>query len=274
MMADRSSDPGLTTDDLAKIGRLVDASNLMVFIDESGDHGLQNLSTQFPLLTIAMVIVRRDEYFDHIVPAFNALKTEFFGHKRVVLHERDIRKRKGQFRTLGSASRHLEFEERLRATLEEAPFLLLSTTIDKRTYAASPRTDPTLSPYTVCFISALAALEGVIPGFSHAWPPPELVVESRGFREDKELAAVLSQLGREPSSGLSFSYALRFAGKQQHTTGLEVADMVANPISRHVLGINQPLVPSELLRLKFFGGTPADAAGSAFPRSHIVIQVE
>ena len=274
MTTDSHADSGLTAEDLAKIGRLVDASNLMVFIDESGDHGLQNLSTQFPLLTIAMVIAHRDEYFDHVVPAFNDLKTEFFGHKRVVLHERDIRKRKGQFRTLGSVRRHLEFQEHLRATLEAAPFLLLSTTIDKRTYAASPRTDPTLSPYTVCFVSALVALESVIPGFSRAWPPPELVVESRGLREDKELAAVFSQLGREPSSGLSFSYALRFAGKQQHTTGLEVADMVANPISRHVLGINQPLVPCELLRPKFFGGTPPDAAGSAFPRSHIVIRVE
>lgn len=272
-MTGESADPRLSLEDVAKIASLIDVSNLMIFVDESGDHGLKNLSTQFPLLTIAMVIVRRDDYFDHIVPAFNDLKIEFFGHKRVVLHERDIRKHKGQFRSLGSARRHLEFEERLRATLDEAPFLLLSTTIDKRTYIASSLPASTHNPYTICFITALIALERIIPGFSSAWPPPELVVESRGSREDKELASLFSHLSREQSSSLSFSYALRFAGKQQHTTGLEVADMVANPISRHVLGLNQPLVPSNLLRSKFFGGTPADAGESAFPRSHIVIEI-
>ena len=54
-----------------------DLSDLLAFVDESGDHGLKSVSTQFPLLTIAMVIVNRETYESLVVPAFQALKREF-----------------------------------------------------------------------------------------------------------------------------------------------------------------------------------------------------
>ena len=191
-----------------------------------------------------------------------------------MLHEREIRRRFGPFHTLGSEERHREFEDRLRATIEAAPFHILSTTIDKRTLLDRPAGESRLDPYTICFVAALVALQTEhLPDIAAAWPPPELIVETRGRYEDLKLEAVFAQLRSDDSPAPQpIQFALRFAGKQQNHTGLEIADLVANPISRHVLGLNQPLIPCGLLRTKFFGDLDPQSGPDGFPRSQIVVQ--
>ena len=66
-------------------------SDFLVFVDESGDHGLASIDPGFPLFVLAFCIIRKSDYVERIVPAMQRFKFKHFGHDNVVLHEREIR---------------------------------------------------------------------------------------------------------------------------------------------------------------------------------------
>jgi hypothetical protein len=71
-----------------------------VYVDESGDHSLASIDPEYPLLVLSFCIFRKDEYVQRVTPALRQLKFATFGHDMVVLHEMDIRRRKGAFSRL------------------------------------------------------------------------------------------------------------------------------------------------------------------------------
>ncbi len=75
-------------------------SDFIVFADESGDHGLDGIDENFPIFCLSFCLVVKADYADVVVPAFQKLKFDFWGHDMVVLHEHDIRKSKGPFSIL------------------------------------------------------------------------------------------------------------------------------------------------------------------------------
>ena len=69
----------------------------LVFVDESGDHGLAAINRDFPLFALAFCVFPKAAYVDEVTPALRRLKLATFGHDLVVLHELDIRKNAGAF---------------------------------------------------------------------------------------------------------------------------------------------------------------------------------
>ncbi|MDH4188301.1 MAG: DUF3800 domain-containing protein [Nitrospira sp.] len=67
-------------------------SDFLVFVDESGDHGMETIDKEYPLFVLAFCIIQKREYADRLTPALQSFKLKHFGHDNVVLHERDIRK--------------------------------------------------------------------------------------------------------------------------------------------------------------------------------------
>ena len=72
-------------------------SDHIVFVDESGDHGLTGIDPQFPVFALAFCVLRKEDYITRVTPAFQRFKFEFFGHDEVVLHEHEIRKQQQPF---------------------------------------------------------------------------------------------------------------------------------------------------------------------------------
>jgi hypothetical protein len=72
-------------------------SNFIVYVDESGDHGMQNVDSNFPVFVLAFCVFHKRHYSEKIVPALEKFKFNHFGHDHVVLHELEIRKEKGAF---------------------------------------------------------------------------------------------------------------------------------------------------------------------------------
>lgn len=64
----------------------------VVYVDESGDHGLTQINPQFPVFVLAFCAFGVADYVSQVVPSVERLKFDFFGHDMVVLHEREIRK--------------------------------------------------------------------------------------------------------------------------------------------------------------------------------------
>ena len=102
-----------------------------MFVDESGDHGLDAIDPNYPMFVLAFCIVRKDRYLSDIVPVIQTFKFRHFGHDNVVLHERDIRKDIGEFAFLKSAAAKAEFIEELTGILAAAPFTLVCSVIRK-----------------------------------------------------------------------------------------------------------------------------------------------
>ena len=77
-------------------------SDYIIYVDESGDHGLVSIDPGYPVFVLAFCIFHKQEYTEHVIPSLQRFKFKHFGHDMVVLHEREIRKDKGMFRFLQS----------------------------------------------------------------------------------------------------------------------------------------------------------------------------
>lgn len=106
-------------------------SRFLVFVDESGDHGLDNIDPGYPLFVLAFCVISKPDYVERIVPAIQRFKLKHFGHDNVVLHERDIRKDSGAFAFLKTAEKKADFLEELTRIVADAPFTLIGSVIRK-----------------------------------------------------------------------------------------------------------------------------------------------
>ena len=70
-----------------------------LFLDETGDHGLNFIDQSFPIFLLASCLFDDAEY-SKIINKINAFKQEFFKTTEVILHSRDIRKCDGSFQIL------------------------------------------------------------------------------------------------------------------------------------------------------------------------------
>jgi hypothetical protein len=62
---------------------LVEYSDYLVFVDESGDHHLTRIDPQFPVFVLLFAILRKDDYVEKVCPALSRFKFQFWGHDEV-----------------------------------------------------------------------------------------------------------------------------------------------------------------------------------------------
>lgn len=224
-------------------------SDYIVFVDESGDHGLERIDPGYPWFVLAFCIFRKTHYVSDIVPALHSFKMHHFGHDQVVLHERDIRKNLGSFRCLRTPGLKARFLDELTQVFGNAEFTLVCTAIDKQrlveTYAAPG------NPYHVALGFGLERINGYLRhrkqlGTTH------VVVERRGKREDAELRAEFEAICQGARvSGQRLPLELVFAGKASNAPGLQFADLIARPVGMHVHRPMQSNRAFDALRGKF-----------------------
>ena len=232
-------------------------SDFLVFIDESGDHSLVSIDEQYPIFVLTFVIVRKSDYANLIVPSFVHLKHEFFGHDSVVLHSHHIRKPRGEFAFLLDAQMRQRFTDKLTSVIAAAPFTVVATVIRKvehqRRYP-QPR-----SPYDLALRFCMER------AFHFLWAQEQkgrlthMIAESRGRAEDADLEIQFGRVCRNEHdwdvpfrlSIPEMPFALRFADKKENAIGLQLADLIAHPIGRHVLRPSQQNRAFEVLRPKF-----------------------
>lgn len=65
----------------------------MVFADESGNHSLESINSDWPVFVLCFCILPVAAYVDVVIPAIKRLKFDAFGHDLVILHEHDIFRR-------------------------------------------------------------------------------------------------------------------------------------------------------------------------------------
>lgn len=99
-------------------------SDYIVFVDESGDHGMANIDPAFPLFVLSCCLISKRDYMAAVVPAIQRIKFATFGHDAVVLHEREIRRDLGAFSVLRDREKKQAFIDALTDALASAPMTI------------------------------------------------------------------------------------------------------------------------------------------------------
>lgn len=231
-------------------------SDFIVYVDESGDHSLDSINPEYPLFVLSFCIFRKDAYAETMTPAVRKLKFATFGHDMVVLHEIDIRKKKGAFAKLSKEPREA-FLNALTDIIEAVDFTLVAVVIDKHKLKA--RYANPAHPYHLAMGFGLERIYRFLKGTGQADQLTYLVCEARGAKEDAELEL---EFRRIRDGGNFFNQPLPFelivSDKKTNSEGMQLADLTARPIGLSVLRPEQGNRAFAVLEGKFY----RDGAGN------------
>jgi len=234
-------------------------SGYIVYVDESGDHGLDNMDATYPMFVLAFCIFGKDAYVQQVVPALQRIKFKYCGHDLVVLHEREMRKQAGSFRFLGDRQVRTAFMDDMNRFVEQAPFTVIAAVINKAQLKLKyplPR-----NPYHWALEFGLERLRFHLMGLRAPVGLVHVVFESRGSREDAELELEFRRLAPAEYHGTDYRFEPVFASKGTNSTGLQLADLIARPIGRHVLKPEQANRAYEIIEKKLRRSSAGEVKG-------------
>lgn len=226
-------------------------SNYIVYVDESGDHGLQNIDDNYPVFVLAFCVFHKRYYSEKVVPALEKFKFNHFGHDHVILHEHEIRKEKGFFTFFRDREHKSAFIAELTSIIEESNFILMSCVIDK--VALKSKNGVASNPYHLALGFCLETLHEFLQEKNQEQKITHVVVECRGDKEDKELELEFRRIcDGENELGISLPFNIVFANKMANSSGLQLADLVARPVGLRVIRPTQENRAYDVLKRKFY----------------------
>lgn len=226
-------------------------SKYIVYVDESGDRGMQTVDDQYPLFVLAFCVFHKRHYSEQVVSALEKFKFNYFGHDQVILHENEIRKEKGVFTIFRNREQKLQFLDELTGIIEYSNFILISCVIDKR--SLRKQTDMDSNPYHLALGFCLEALYEFLQEKEQHEKKTFVVVECRGKKEDDDLELEFRRIcdgNNRLNKPLPFE--VLFSDKKAMSSGLQLADLVARPIGLSVFRPKQENRAFDVLKRKFY----------------------
>ena len=226
-------------------------SDYIVYVDESGDHGLKTIDPHYPVFVLVFCIFKKDDYINTAIPLLQRFKFKHYGHDQTILHETDIRKDRGDFTFLKSKTLKTAFLDELTGIVQKTPFVLISTVIKKELYRQ--RYSAPENPYHIALRYGLERVFYYLSELQANLGKTHIVVEKRGKVEDDELELEF----RRVCDGFNYlqqplPFELVFADKKSNSTGLQLADLIARPIGLHVLKPDQDNRAFAIIDDKFY----------------------
>ena len=228
-----------------------DYGDYVVFVDESGDHGLESIDSGYPMFVLAFCIMRKDDYMKQLTPAIQAVKFKHFGHDNIILHERDIRKDEKDFSSLKTREKKEAFMGDLTRIVSDTPFTLICCAI-KKDHLKTRYTEPD-NPYHIALGFGLERVFYYLQSKGATSAKTHIIVEKRGKKEDDELELEFRRVCdgnnyvREP-----LPFECVFLDKKSNSSGLQLADLVARPVGIKVLRPEQSNRAYDVLQGKFY----------------------
>lgn len=239
-----------------------DYGKYIVYVDESGDHSLQSIDQNYPVFALAFCIFHKRHYSEVIVPVLEKFKFNHFGHDQVILHENEIRKRKGVFNFSGDRAHQREFIEELTEIVNFGNFILISTVIDKRMLKKQGAQD---NAYNIALAHCMETLYEFLMEKNEQHKKTHVVVECRGKKEDAELELEFRRVcDGNNRLGIDLPFEVLFSDKKAMSSGLQLADLVARPIGLNTLRPGQENRAFDALKVKLYCDQGREGAGAGF----------
>lgn len=226
-------------------------SKFVVYVDESGDHGMQSLDPAYPVFVLAFCVFYKRHYTKSVVADVEDLKFKYFGHDLVVLHEHEIRKAKNDFKRFRNAELKRQFISDLSDIIESSNFVLISCIIDKAALKAK-QANPS-NPYHIALGFCLETLYEFLVEKGQENLTTHVIVERRGNKEDNDLELEFRRMCDGANKlGKHLPFDIIFGDKKVNSTGLQLADLVARPIGLSLVHNEQYNRAFDILRKKFY----------------------
>jgi hypothetical protein len=225
------------------------------FLDETGDHGLSFIDKNFPLFLLCGCLIRKDklEEIDNKVRIF---KLKYFKTNDVILHSRDIRKCEGVFQILFNLTLKESFYSDLNHIIEEADYKIIAAAINKEEHIKKYGKGAA-DPYSLSLSFIIERLIFCLDDMDKK-ATVDINTEERGSKEDKMLISDFNSildLGTfyiSPERLKERITSFKFHNKRDNIIGLQIADLNAYPLARHLLNPKEPYIPFKILENKIY----------------------
>lgn len=215
-----------------------------LYIDECGDHCLSTYDRNFPIFTLCGILVPMQQV-NLFQKAVDSIKLEFWHTTDVILHSRDIRKCSKHFKILLDNEIKRQFYRRINDVLaEQGVYVTVCCSVLKEDCISRYGADADV--YGTALKYVLQRSVFCVDDINPVGGKINIIVERRGKREDAALSAYYNRLR---VTGMHYVSPQRlaehmgrfgFSDKKENIFGLQVADLIAYPISRHVLAPEKP----------------------------------
>ena len=236
----------------------VNMAQYHLFMDESGDHSLKSVDSNFPVFVLVGVLVEDGEYV-RICSQVDELKRKYFGSTDVILHSRDIRKCNGAFKVLFDLSVKQKFYTELERILSTANYKIVASAINKEKHIEryGRLAD---DPYEIALTFVLERILFETDG-NQEQTSLKVMIEGRGDKEDASLAKRYNEIlyrgtGQVTADRLRRTYeeGLIVRKKRDNDCGLQLADLCAYPIARYIMNNNEPNPAFDVIKSKIRSG--------------------
>lgn len=227
-----------------------------LYIDESGDHGLTSPNPDFPVFLLCGIIVSVDEY-ENVRQSFNQIKHTLWGNKEVIFHSRDIRKCEKEFVLFFDLEKKKWFYENLNNAIQKFQYTIIASAIQKDRYVERfGRLSNDVYEVALSFIIERTIF--YLDDIKKTEKELEIIIERRGKKEDKNLEEHFQRLLARgtgfvvPQRLKEYRLKITFKSKKENINGLQLADLVAYPIARHVIEPNRANPAFDQLESKIY----------------------
>ncbi len=174
--------------------------------------------------------------------AFNNLKIQIFGSKDVVIHSVDLRKWKGDFKILRDPELRNRFLQGITDILKQHDvYIIVSCTILKEQLSKFCVRGEEDDVYGLSLSYILERAIFSVDNQIATNPQISVIVEQRGRKEDKKLLNYYNGLRNNgtkwirPERLRNRISQFSFKAKRDNIIGLQIADLIAYPITIHLL---------------------------------------
>jgi hypothetical protein len=225
------------------------------FLDETGDHGLSYIDSNFPIFLLCGCLFKESDFLDAEIKT-NEFKTKYFGTQNVILHSRDIRKCEGPFQILFDLEIKKHFYEDLNKIMDTAKFVIIGAGVHKEKHIKKYGKGAN-DPYGLSLSFVMERLIFCLDK-SDKNAVVEIKVEKRGTKEDEALLRHYNSIFDRGTYYVSQERlrerikSFGFFSKRDNLVGLQIADLCAYPLARHLIYPDEPYLPFGLLESKIY----------------------
>lgn len=238
-------------------------SSYVVYVDESGDHGVEKLDKNYPVFVLAFCIFHKNNYCENVIPSIEKFKFNYFGHDHIILHEHEIRKSKGDFSFLITRELKERFISDLTNIMSLNNFIVASCVVDKE--KLKEKYQKPANPYNIALGHCIETLYQFLDEKGQSELKTHVVFECRGEKEDKDLELEFRRIcDGDNKFKKNLSLEIIFANKKVNSSGLQLADLIARPIGLNYLRPEQNNRAYEVIKTKFFANGGRKNAGIDF----------
>lgn len=220
-----------------------------IFVDESGTDNLEKLKEDDRYFVLAFCIFDKNYYSKEAVPKFQKLKFEIFGHDQTIIHGYDMMNCVGDFKCLQDPKIRSIFLTRLTEIIESTNFILISTVIDKKLLIE--RYPIAQNPYDLALKYSLERIHKFMQERNQSNKTTHIIIESRDKKANQKLENAFNLIKKgENWNQTQFQFEIEFISKKSNSTGLQIADLVAEPIRCRFMRPEKKSSKFQKLRIK------------------------